>query len=195
MARAAQPRELAAPPIPVDPRVSAVQPVPAVPRRWAARWARAARTARVGPPGRGPPPDLATLIRQHAVCRGAQYSSRALRVAQREALAVKRASDTTTQDISVLAPGGYADAATQDTFCVNTKCGIPIVHDQSPQHNDVPVSGKTHSMPDGGNPHPNHPSTQGSGTEGYSPPQIETGCRVGQCVCVGPVPRSAWKLA
>ncbi len=37
---------------------------------------------------------------------------------------VRRASDKTTKDISVLTAGGFADAAAQDTFCANTTCTI-----------------------------------------------------------------------
>ncbi|HKD77158.1 MAG TPA: arabinofuranosidase catalytic domain-containing protein, partial [Ktedonobacterales bacterium] len=33
---------------------------------------------------------------------------------------VRRASDDTTQDIGVLSPGGYANAAIQDAFCAGT---------------------------------------------------------------------------
>ena len=58
---------------------------------------------------------------------------------------VKRASDNTTQDIGVLAPGGFADAAAQDTFCTGTTCTIPIIYDQSGKGNHLTVA------PAGGN--------------------------------------------
>ena len=50
---------------------------------------------------------------------------------------VKRASDSTTKDISVVSPGGLADTATQDTFCSGTTCTITMVYDQSGHGNVV----------------------------------------------------------
>jgi len=50
---------------------------------------------------------------------------------------VKRASDKTTKDIAVLAPGGFADSAAQDTFCMGTTCTISIIYDQSPRANNL----------------------------------------------------------
>src|SRR5690348_7891723 len=54
---------------------------------------------------------------------------------------VRRASDGATADIGLLAPGGYADAVAQDTFCANTNCIITVIYDQSPQHNDLTIEG------------------------------------------------------
>jgi hypothetical protein len=51
-----------------------------------------------------------------------------------------RRADKTTKDIGVLTAGGFADSATQDTFCAGTKCTISIIYDQSPQHNDLTVT-------------------------------------------------------
>ncbi|MHA6765161.1 arabinofuranosidase catalytic domain-containing protein [Streptacidiphilus sp. PAMC 29251] len=50
---------------------------------------------------------------------------------------VTRASDNTTRDIGLLAAGGYANAAAQDTFCSGTSCTITKIYDQSAQHNDL----------------------------------------------------------
>ncbi|MGD0676080.1 MAG: arabinofuranosidase catalytic domain-containing protein [Polyangiaceae bacterium] len=50
---------------------------------------------------------------------------------------VTRASDQTTKDIGVLSAGGFADAATQDTFCAGTTCTISIIYDQSSQGNHL----------------------------------------------------------
>jgi len=50
---------------------------------------------------------------------------------------VKRASDGTTKDIPVLTAGGFADAAQQDAFCMNTTCTILKVYDQSGHNNNV----------------------------------------------------------
>lgn len=50
---------------------------------------------------------------------------------------VKRASDGATRNVGLLSAGGYADASQQDAFCAGTSCVIPIVYDQSPNHNDL----------------------------------------------------------
>jgi len=44
---------------------------------------------------------------------------------------VKRSSDSTTKDIPVLSPGGFADSAQQDSFCSGTQCTITKLYDQS----------------------------------------------------------------
>src|SRR6202142_2883973 len=51
---------------------------------------------------------------------------------------VQRASDNATQDIGVV--GGYADAASQDTFCAGTGCTMSIIYDQSTQKNDLTIA-------------------------------------------------------
>ncbi|MEW2521996.1 arabinofuranosidase catalytic domain-containing protein [Actinacidiphila alni] len=53
---------------------------------------------------------------------------------------VTRASDGAKTDIGLLAPGGYANAQAQDTFCANTTCRITKVYDQSPHHSDLAIS-------------------------------------------------------
>jgi len=53
---------------------------------------------------------------------------------------VRRASDKTTKDIAVLTAGGFANAATQDTFCASTTCTISIIYDQSPKGNHLAVT-------------------------------------------------------
>jgi len=53
---------------------------------------------------------------------------------------VQRASDRSYQDIGLLSSGGYADAAKQDSFCANTSCTITKIYDQTPYHNDMPIS-------------------------------------------------------
>ncbi|MFL6112127.1 MAG: arabinofuranosidase catalytic domain-containing protein, partial [Catenulispora sp.] len=50
---------------------------------------------------------------------------------------VRRSSDNTTKDIGVLSPGGYANAATQDSFCAGTSCVITIIYDQSGRGNNL----------------------------------------------------------
>ncbi len=63
---------------------------------------------------------------------------------------VRRASDNTTKDIPTLAAGDFVNIAIQDAFCANTTCTIPIIYDQSPQHNDLPVSPKVNFLQNGG---------------------------------------------
>src|SRR6185369_17004981 len=53
---------------------------------------------------------------------------------------VRRASDKTTKDIAVLSPGGYANAAAQDTFCAGTTCTISLIYDQTSQANHLTVT-------------------------------------------------------
>ncbi|BBJ37634.1 hypothetical protein SSPO_003520 [Streptomyces antimycoticus] len=50
---------------------------------------------------------------------------------------VRRSSDNATRDIGVLAPGGVANAAAQDSFCAGTSCVITAVYDQSGHGNDL----------------------------------------------------------
>lgn len=54
---------------------------------------------------------------------------------------VSRRSDGKARNIRVLVPGGYADAARQDAFCVDTICTITKIYDQSPRHNDLSIEG------------------------------------------------------
>jgi len=54
---------------------------------------------------------------------------------------VKRASDGTTTNIGLLAAGGYANAATQNSFCASTTCTITEIYDQSPKGNNLTIEG------------------------------------------------------
>ncbi|MDX8142395.1 arabinofuranosidase catalytic domain-containing protein [Lentzea sp. BCCO 10_0061] len=56
---------------------------------------------------------------------------------------VRRSSDNTTRDIAVVAAGGTANAATQDTFCAGTSCVITVVYDQSGRGNDLWYQGSS----------------------------------------------------
>jgi hypothetical protein len=53
---------------------------------------------------------------------------------------VTRSSDNATLNIGVLAAGGYANAAAQDSFCSGTTCVITKIYDQSAEHNDLTVA-------------------------------------------------------
>ncbi|WUH89552.1 ricin-type beta-trefoil lectin domain protein [Streptomyces sp. NBC_00433] len=50
---------------------------------------------------------------------------------------VRRASDNATKDIGLLSAGGYADAASQDSFCSGTSCVITVIYDQSGRSNNL----------------------------------------------------------
>jgi hypothetical protein len=71
-------------------------------------------------------------------CVAAHSTTRALYAAYAGPLyQVRRLSDSAAENIGVLKPGGYADAAAQDRFCAGTTCLITTLYDQSPMHNDL----------------------------------------------------------
>src|SRR3954453_23615100 len=74
-------------------------------------------------------------------CIGAHSTTRALYGAYNGPLyQVQRASYKAYTNVGLLSAGGYANAATQDTFCANTSCTITKIYDQTPNHNDLPIS-------------------------------------------------------
>ena len=56
---------------------------------------------------------------------------------------VRRSLDNTTRDIGVLAAGGTANAAAQDSFCAGTSCIITVLYDQSGHGNDLWYQGSS----------------------------------------------------
>ena len=70
-----------------------------------------------------------------------------------------RGSQTRPPPTSASLPDGYANAATQDTFCANTSCTITKLYDQSPNHNDLTPA------PPGG-------ASHGPGPNGYDIPAV-----------------------
>src|SRR5580693_1589965 len=78
-------------------------------------------------------------------CVAAHCTTRALYAAYNGPLyQVKRASDGATTNVSPLSAGGYANSATQDSFCANTYCTITEIYDQSGNGNnltDAPAGG------------------------------------------------------
>jgi len=58
---------------------------------------------------------------------------------------VRRASDGQSMDIGLLAAGGYANAAAQDSFCAGTVCTVTRIYDQSSQHNDLTIAPVGHA--------------------------------------------------
>jgi len=71
-------------------------------------------------------------------CVAAHSTTRALFAAYNGNLyQVRRASDNATANIGLLAVGGYANAAAQDSFCANTSCVVTVIYDQTSRHNDL----------------------------------------------------------
>jgi hypothetical protein len=92
-------------------------------------------------------------------CVAAFSTTRALYAAYSGPLyQVTRASDATTMNIGLLSDG-YANAASQDFFCINTTCTITTIYDQSSGRNDLIVS------PPGG-------AARGAGPNGYDLPAV-----------------------
>ena len=89
-------------------------------------------------------------IRQHTLRLSAQHGSLSLRSYSGNLYQVRRASDKTTKDVGVLAPGGFANSATQDTFCAGTTCTISAIYDQSPKGNHLNVTPPGGWLPNGG---------------------------------------------
>ena len=56
---------------------------------------------------------------------------------------VRRSSDNATRNVGLLAAGGTADAAAQDSFCAGTSCVITVVYDQSGRGNDLWYQGSS----------------------------------------------------
>jgi hypothetical protein len=74
-------------------------------------------------------------------CIGAHSTTRALFGSYNGPLyQVQRASDKAYTNVGLLAAGGVANAATQDSFCANTSCAITKIYDQTANHNDLPIS-------------------------------------------------------
>ena len=76
-------------------------------------------------------------------CVAAHSTVRALYGAYSGKLYQVRTTAGTTKDILTLAPGGFADGISQDTFCSGTTCVITVVYDQSGKGNDLWYQGST----------------------------------------------------
>ena len=120
---------------------------PVVQTAWSAAQSQL-WTALANPPNRGP---CDIYQSGNTPCVAAHSTVRALYASYNGRLyQVRRASDSTTRDVTTLEAGGFANTAAQDAFCANTTCTIPIIYDQSPQHNDLPVSPKVNFLQNGG---------------------------------------------
>jgi len=106
-----------------------------------------------------PTPRPCDLFASATPCVAAISTTRALYSAYTGPLyQVTRQSDKTHTNIGLL-PDGYANAATQDTFCAKTSCTITRLYDQSPNHNDLTPA------PPGG-------EARGPGPNGYDLPAV-----------------------
>ncbi|MEU6432100.1 arabinofuranosidase catalytic domain-containing protein [Microbispora sp. NPDC046973] len=75
-------------------------------------------------------------------CVAAHSTTRALYANYNGSLyQVRRSSDSATRNIGVLAAGGTADAAAQDSFCAGTSCVITQIYDQSGHGNNMLYQG------------------------------------------------------
>jgi hypothetical protein len=63
---------------------------------------------------------------------------------------VQKASDKSTKDIMV-GSGGFADSASQDSFCSGSSCTIPVIYDQSGNGNHLRVTWFAYWMQNGAN--------------------------------------------
>jgi len=71
-------------------------------------------------------------------CVAAHSTTRALFGAYNGRLyQVRRSSDGATTDVGTLSAGGFANSATQDSFCANTSCVITIIYDQTGRNNNL----------------------------------------------------------
>jgi len=95
------------------------------------------------PTGTPPPPSLPCDIYAAGgtPCIAAHSTTRALYASYNGPLyQVQRASDKSYLNIGLISAGGVVNAGPQASFCSGTTCTITKIYDQSPQHNDLPVS-------------------------------------------------------
>jgi hypothetical protein len=76
-------------------------------------------------------------------CVAAHSTVRALFGAYSGKLYQVRNAANATKDILTLTPGGAADGASQDAFCMGTTCVITVLYDQSGKGNDLWYQGST----------------------------------------------------
>ncbi|MCK2220411.1 lectin [Actinomadura sp. ATCC 31491] len=94
------------------------------------------------PPAGGGPCDI--YASGGTACVAAHSTVRALyRSYNGNLYQVRRSSDNTTRNIGVLSAGGFANAASQDSFCAGTTCVITVVYDQSGRGNDLWYQGSS----------------------------------------------------
>jgi len=79
-------------------------------------------------------------------CVSAHSTVRALLGAYNGPLYQIKKADGTTNDIGVVAPGGFANSATQDAFCGADACVISMIYDQSGRGNHLTPVGSLAEM-------------------------------------------------
>jgi len=114
-----------------------------------------------GAAGGAPPGDVDLpcdiYAKGNTACVAAHSTVRALfRLYAGNLYQVKRASDGTTKDIPVKSPGGFADSAQQDSFCMGTTCTILKLYDQSGHDNAVEAEIPGLVLGKGANAHEGH---------------------------------------
>ncbi|MBS2966613.1 cellulose binding domain-containing protein [Actinocrinis puniceicyclus] len=101
-------------------------------------------TPSASPSGTTPPPGQLPCDLYAAggtPCISAHSTTRALYAAYSGPLyQVQRSSDHSYRDIGLLSAGGVVNASAQSSFCSGTSCTITKIYDQSPEHNDLPIS-------------------------------------------------------
>ena len=73
-------------------------------------------------------------------CVAAHSTVRALYAKYAGPLYQVKKADGSLKNITVLAPGGFANAAAQDTFCGSSACVIQRIFDQSPMGNHLDIA-------------------------------------------------------
>ena len=81
-----------------------------------------------------------TLAAAGNECVAAHSTVRALYAKYAGPLYQVKKADGSLKNITVLAPGGFADSAAQDTFCGSSACVIQRIFDQSPMGNHLDIA-------------------------------------------------------
>jgi len=109
---------------------------------WFGWYERHGRSHRLGRHDNGRHRALRRLCIRNTPCVAAHSTVRVLLGVYKGSLyQVRRASDNTTKDIGILASGGFADSAVQDTFCSDTTCTISIIYDSPGRATTSPKPG------------------------------------------------------
>jgi non-reducing end alpha-L-arabinofuranosidase len=99
-------------------------------------------------------------------CVAAHSTVRALFGAYSGKLYQVRNASSQTKDIETLTPGGFANAAAQDTFCAGGKCELTAIYDQTGKGNDLWYQGT--GSPVGGSDKPSNASQESLKVGGHN---------------------------
>ena len=114
-------------------QLAALQPAVRRPAEAAAPTPSPGRVTFMQQPARQHPVSLPTVLPGFFIARTPGPFTRSGKAARRVA------RGGTTQDIGTIA-GGFADSATQDTFCGTTTCTFSLLYDQSGKGNNIKVA-------------------------------------------------------